>query len=197
LLGGIKYVDVTEVILSDVLYYNDSIEAMVYIKYNYSYGDCNSENQDSAGILYRVTLHNQNGEYTVSDIDSNTIETQMVKDSLNISNTRNISGNFEAVDLYFDNIMVNAESLLQPMTYAEPIEATEENSISPFATTVAFDAAAARTYAYNLGDDYQNIFLKERVWIVQILHPNVCGLGMEEQVDTLFRQHQLLQMLHV
>ena len=71
----------------------------MYIKYNYSYGDYNSENQDSAGILYRVTLHNQNGEYTVSDIDSNTIETQMGKDLLNISNTRNISGNFEAVDL--------------------------------------------------------------------------------------------------
>lgn len=159
LLGGIKNVDVTEVILNDITNYTDRIEAMVYVKYSYFYGDCSKENQDSAGTLYRVTLQNQNGKYTVIDIDSNAIETQMVKDSLNVSKARNISGNFEAVDSYFDGQMDNAQSLLKPATYAEPIQEVEKQSITPFAA-VSYDQSAARTYAYTLGDKYENYIFK-------------------------------------
>lgn len=126
LLGGIKNVDVTEVVLNDISNYDDRIEAMVYVKYSYSYGDCSKENQDSAGTLYRVTLQNQNGEYAVIDIDSNDVETQMVKDSLNVSKARNISGNFEAVDSFFEGQVDSAKSLLNPTTYAEPIKEVEQ-----------------------------------------------------------------------
>lgn len=158
LLGGIKSVKVEEVVVNDLTTKNDYMEAMTYVKYTYAYGDCSEENQCTTGSLMRVNLTPSKEGYKVTDMDNTDIETQLVKDALNVSGVKNIKSNYNAIDNYFDEIQDNQDSLMEVLTFSEPIDDGDQDS-SP-RISVSYDASAARTYAYNLGDNYENYVFK-------------------------------------
>lgn len=157
LLGGICSVHLDEVVVDDLTEKNDVLEAMVYVKYTYAYDDASEENQCTTGDLLKVTISNNN-EYIVQDIDSTSVEVQMVKDSINNTMTvsaRNSYDCYDAVDNYFEEIQSNADSLTEDIAYAEPIVEPEDD-VLPLSTSVSYNAQTARDYGFRLGDHYEN-----------------------------------------
>lgn len=157
LLGGICDVQLDEMILDDVTQKANTLEAIVYVKYTYAYGDASAENQSTVGTLIKATILNKNGAYIVQDLDSNSIEVQMVKDSINTTKAvaaKSLDCVYDAVDSYFEEIQKNTESLKEDVIYAEPVE--EEDVVEPLATQVSYDAQTARDYGFRLGDHSEN-----------------------------------------
>lgn len=177
LLGGIEKVRLNEVILEDVSSGGDTMEAMAYVKYSFTYPD--EQEECSVGALYRVTLSKIDGSYCVLDLDNDDIETKMAKEAIlgnsdlrdeiesdpNSVNTYNLSDtdsemDYSVADAYFAKAEQNTESLLQnDISYAE-VEEDNENKISTLSTSVSYNQKKARNWGYKLGDNRQNYIFK-------------------------------------
>lgn len=159
LLGGIHTVQIQEVTVDDLSEQGNNIEAMVYVKYLFSYGD---KEECETGGLYRATLEKTEEDYKVIDLDSNSIEIQKVKDVLNQKTTtkkaiKNVANDYSKVNSYFEKIQENTDTLSEESVVAkteiqQEAEATE--------TSVSYNTQKARNYGYKLGDYYQNYIFK-------------------------------------
>ncbi len=156
LLGGIHAVDMEEITIDDLSNQGNNLEAMVYVKYMFSYGD---NEECETGSLYRVTLQMSGEQYKVIDLDNTSVETQMVKDALNHKATRSAIDNYSMVDSYFQEIQKNADSLLE-MPEIKEIEVIKEEECETASVSVSYNTTKARNYGYKLGGKYNNYIFK-------------------------------------
>ena len=176
LLGGIEKVRLNEIILEDVSSTGDTMEAMAYVKYSFTYPE--EQEECSVGTLYRVILSKTREGYCVLDLDCDDIETKMAKEAIlgnsdlrnkieSDSNSVSIYGcsdtdlelDYSVADAYFAEAEQNTESLLQDdISYAEADE--DENEISTLSTSASYNKTKARNWGYKLGDNKQNYIFK-------------------------------------
>lgn len=159
LLGGIHNVDIQEIVIDDLSENEDELEAMVYVKYLFTYGEDTEDEQCTTGTLYRVILETTENSYTVTDIDNTDIEIQRIKDALNNEKTRSTEDNFNVVDVYFEEIQKNADSLLETTDIVE-VEDTEDGEYETTSVSTSYNVTKARNYGYKLGDNYNNYIFK-------------------------------------
>lgn len=160
LLDGIQAVSLEEVVLEKLLEKDDSLEATVYVNYEYSWGSGSQEDTCRAGSLYLVTLAKSNEGYKVLDLDDiENDEVQMAKDSICIS-AQNSKDIYQSADEYFDKIRQNAIDMTETVIDRKALEAEDEVLFAPANIKVSYHTSKAKNLGYKLGDKYENYIFK-------------------------------------
>lgn len=130
LLGGIQEVRINEVILEDISSTGETMEAMVYVKYSFTYQE--EQEECSVGTIYQVILSKNEKGYCVLDLDNDAIEIIMAKEIIlgnsdlrnevvsesNSASIHDLSDtdselDYLVADAYFAQLEEDTESLLQ------------------------------------------------------------------------------------
>lgn len=84
-----------------------SMEAEVYVKYSFAWGDGSAQNRTSVGDLLKVTLTEHDGSYKILDLESTSVETQMVKEEIQSileKHGEQAPESYDGVDRYFEDL---------------------------------------------------------------------------------------------
>lgn len=104
----IHTVGITDVDLEKLSRKGKRLNAEVYVKYKYAWGN-GSDKQNSVGCLYYVTLRKKEGGYQVVDIDNKAIETRLAKSA--IKNIRKTKEKYRKLDVYFGNLLKGVKDM--------------------------------------------------------------------------------------
>jgi hypothetical protein len=170
---GINDVVISQFTIKEVTHYEDYTEVIVYVAVRYNF-----DGEDSGrGGLYRVKLIDNE----VSVIDATAIEAQMIKDTLLIEKSKQMSSNvrnsrdvvlsdIELLDEIFEEKTEslaaayelfletkNSSNMQQNIDVSDSDDVLEvASSTSTASTSVSFSASDARYYGFWFGDHYEN-----------------------------------------
>lgn len=85
-----------------------SMEAEVYVKYSFAWGDGSAQNRTSVGDLLKVTLAEHDSSYEILDLESTSVETQMVKEEIQSileKHGEQAPESYDGVDRYFEDLL--------------------------------------------------------------------------------------------
>ncbi|MDY2628164.1 MAG: M56 family metallopeptidase [Lachnospiraceae bacterium] len=86
----------------------ESVKAEVYVKYSFAWGDGSAQNRTSVGDLLKVTLTEHDGSYKILDLESTSVETQMVKEEIQSileKHGEQAQESYDGVDRYFEDLL--------------------------------------------------------------------------------------------